>query len=280
MILKYVNSRGEEIDFISPGIRLKTAPFSVYQWSPVVKEQQYGEIITSFKKEASDYECQILFKGSVAQRKEKLNLFYSIVEYDIVTLNAGRLYHGNEYMSCFIIASQNEPLEGNTAAQKDVTIHTPYPFWIRETSKSFFPSEITNYNGQSFLDYPYDYGFDYAALAAGRATWNVDHFAPCKFKLLIYGPAVNPRIIINDNIYEVFVTLASSEYLVIDTFTNGKNSIEKFNSNGTTENCFNLRNKEESVFTPIVPENINISWLGTFGFDLTLFLERSEPLWS
>jgi hypothetical protein len=38
-----------------------------------------------------------------------------------------------------------------------------------------------------------------------------------------------------------------------------------------------MRNKAESVFEQIPAKSLSLSWPGTFGFDLTLYEERSEP---
>ena len=50
--------------------------------------------------------------------------------------------------------------------------------------------------------------------------------------------------------------------------------------NGQQVNIFDLRDKTNSVFEPIPGGNINLIWSGAFGFDLTLYQERSEPRWT
>ena len=49
MILKYINSKGEEIDFLGY-IRLKEGNFSSYEWEYESVEQRFGISITQFKK--------------------------------------------------------------------------------------------------------------------------------------------------------------------------------------------------------------------------------------
>lgn len=36
---------------------------------------------------------------------------------------------------------------------------------------------------------------------------------------------------------------------------------------------------EQSVFDPIGPGPISVNWSGTFGFDITAYIERNEPTW-
>lgn len=276
MILKYINSRGEEINFQGK-IKLKDANFSTYEWEYEGVEQRFGTSITQFKKSAKQYELTAVFFGSVQNRKDSLNLFTRIVEFDVINNTAGKLVHGEDYINCFCVAGSNEPQQGNTSTQKTFSLLTPYPFWIEEVSRSFFP--VADGKATGFLNYDFDYNYDFSALATGNEVWNVDHYAPCKFKMIIYGAVSNPRVLINGNIYEVQTNLEQNEYLIIDSFTNQKQTITKVTSSGQKLNVLNARYKKSSVFTPISAENMKINWNGTFGFDLTLFLERSEPKW-
>ena len=53
----------------------------------------------------------------------------------------------------------------------------------------------------------------------------------------------------------------------------------KYRNNGVMVNLFDLRGKEFSVFEPIPGDVVTVTWNGSFGFDITLFEERSEPAW-
>ena len=79
---------------------------------------------------------------------------------------------------------------------------------------------------------------------------------------------------INDHVYQILDVLGESEYVMIDS---KKGTIVKTTAGGQKVNAFDLRNKEESVFEKIPEKTLLISWPGTFGFDLTLYEERSEP---
>ena len=58
------------------------------------------------------------------------------------------------------------------------------------------------------------------------------------------------------------------------------NTVTKYRSNGTTLNIYDLRAKEESVFKKMPYGSVNVNWSGAFGFTITLFLERGEPIWN
>ena len=57
------------------------------------------------------------------------------------------------------------------------------------------------------------------------------------------------------------------------------NKVIKYAANGTQQDLYDMRAKQESVFDPIDPGNVRVVWSGGFGFDLTLYCERSEPRW-
>ena len=126
------------------------------------------------------------------------------------------------------------------------------------------------------MDFPEDFSFDFSPTKKGTAVWEVDHIIPSDFELIIYGPCVNPRILVNEYPYEVYVTLERNEYLIIDSRTN---TVMRYLQNGTAQSAFNERSLENSVFKRIPEGLLNINWSGEFGFDLTLFLNRREPPW-
>ncbi len=86
----------------------------------------------------------------------------------------------------------------------------------------------------------------------------------------IYGPVVNPRVMVNGYPYIVYATIAEGETLTID-------SIKKTVMCGE-RNLFDARNKKQSVFEKIPSGNLALTW-GNFKFKLTLYEERSEPKW-
>lgn len=216
-----------------------------------------------------------MFRGPIKQRKENLNRFFEIGERDILNETPGKLICGDHYIESYILSASTAPAEGTSWTEKTVRFFCPYPFWIKEETKQFFPQ--TESAPDEGLDYEYDYEYDYTGQKAGTASWNVNHFAKSEFRMTVYGPCVNPRVLINGYPYEVFDTLEAGEYLVIDS---RKNTVMKFLANGTAKNIYDLRAKTQSIFEPIPSGNLDIAWSGAFGFDITLFLERGEPKWS
>ena len=69
----------------------------------------------------------------------------------------------------------------------------------------------------------------------------------------------------------------SGEYLTIDSATK---KIFLTAVDGTTANKFNNRNRDSYIFEKIQPGGNVVAWDGTFGFDVILLEERSEPKWT
>ena len=275
MKVQYINSYGDVIDLLNFNTRMKDANFHDYEWEYDSIEQQYGIDITRFRKTAKEYEATIVFKGDLDTRKRNLNRFFEIAEKDIIDKNPGKIIWDDYYINAYAVSSSTYPNDDSGWTQKDVIFLCPYPFWIAEESRSFPPIE-QSVASDEYLDYEYDYGYDYSTPTDGSEIWEVDHFAPCEFLMTIFGPVSNPRILINGYPYEVYTELGSNDYLQIDS---RNNKVIKYLSNGTRQDMYNYRAKQQSIFEPITPGNITVMWPGTYGFDLTLFCERSEPKW-
>lgn len=107
-------------------------------------------------------------------------------------------------------------------------------------------------------------------------SWNIEHPTSSEFRMIVYGPCVNPRILINGYPYEVFTTLDARDYMIIDSQSD---TVYKYLNNGTVQNLFHNRGLEHSIFEKIPSGLLNFNWSGDFGFDLTLYLERREAAW-
>ena len=130
-------------------------------------------------------------------------------------------------------------------------------------------------DGDAYLYYPFAYPYMYSAPTNISYILN-EHYSECGFKMVIYGPCVDPAIRINGHLYEVIATLSEGEYILVDT---RDKSVKKYASDGTVEDLFNSRNKESEIFEWIPAGSLAVSWNLSFGFDITLFQERSEPRW-
>lgn len=282
----YVNNRGERIDlsdypYIFQEGNLLDWVYSYNTDSLATRDVTYGYKMAAKTipvKVAVLCDYTIPLEERKEQWKEAVDHLADVVHADVIDGKDGRLYTDTGfYLSCKIIGSEKTdwrmglPIMFNT-----LTVLADKPVWIREETKEFFSQSEVPAPENGFLDYEYDYEYDYTSQKIGTSDWYIDHYQPSEFKMTIFGPCVNPRVLINGYPYEVFDTFEAGEYIVIDS---RENSVVKHLSNGTVQDLYDLRAKEESVFEPIPSGYLNISWSGSFGFEVTLYIERGEPRW-
>lgn len=280
MKLYYENSEGTTLDLSGFPYLLTFTDAYGYAWE--VESAALGNNkskVQKFKRNSKQLSASIAISSRYRTDFTRyMDDFFSTVEVDVVANKPGKLITENgEYMQCYIVESENNRINPLMRLnERNVTIMSPYPFWITEATKHFQPVGREEIEGE-FLDYPYDYSYDYSYETPGIRTWNLDHYATSEFKMTIYGYCENPRILINGYPYQIFGTVEENEFLVIDS----KNkTVTHYLNNGTTENWFDFRNKENSVFEPLPSGNLTLTWDGTYGFDILAYLERSEPKWT
>ena len=273
MTVKYINSNNEEINLISFRTRIKDAIFHSYSWGYEGVTQQFGTKISNFTKEPIEYDATIVFRGSIAQRKESLDNFLRTAEIDVINKTPGKLIAGGSYINGYVISSSTQPYDGADWTQKDVVFLCPYPFWITEHPYYFKASEILSTNNKR---YPGRYAYRYANGLTNASITN-EHYAECNFRLIIYGPCNNPAIYVGGYGYLFKIVLEEGEYLEVDS---AAETVTKYMTSGIKVNAFNNRNFANSVFRPIQTGRQEVNWNGRFDFDLVLLEERSEPKWS
>ena len=275
MILKYVASSGDVYDLNAKNeILTREANYHSWAWIANGTDLQFGKRVANFSKEAAEYPVTLTFEGSRERRKNLIEALHEEFEADIRNKTPGRVIWGDYYIDCFIIESSTTPDERLAWTDNEVLLYCPYPFWIREETRSF---AIQNEErDEDFLDYEFDYSYDYS-YQPGFTEWERDFPFASEFKMVIHGPAQDPLIMINGYPYKIYDQIGSTDYIVIDS---RNNSVTKVTGSGQTLNIFDLRDKTQSVFAPIPGGDLAVSWPGTFEFDLTLYEERSEPRWS
>lgn len=273
--IKYVCSNGKEYNLVGDRMRATSGYFHEYEWKPSTAEQEIGVDVYGFTKDPKTYQMTLTLRGPLNERKRQLNELTDSWEYDIVNVTPGRIWFGTYYIDCYIKEMSNKVSSTRRNwIDCEIGIYCPYPMWAEEQTKRFWPDSAEKGEAYEFLDYPYDYVYDYSKPSSGTEHWNIDHYRSNNFEMIIYGPCANPRITIAGQVYQVFETLEEREYIVIDS---RKKTIIKYLSNGTRQNIFYKKNTGSSIFTEIPSGDLLISWSGTFGFDITVFKERSVP---
>ena len=274
MEIYYINSEGEKIDFLSEDYSLQTGDLFDYAWE---YQSQEDSAISGFQKGIQEKKLTFSFRGSSQKAcYENLNRFVAVTERDILVMTPGYLYVGDWYLRCYIVSGEMSDWEMDYGCiDCECALLTDVPVWIHESLQKF-RYDYDTIRSVSDLDFPYDFPYDMKKISGSEFLKN-DHYAPCEYKMVVYGPCESPRVVINGHPYQVFTDVAQNEYLTIDSKSR---AIYRIRSDGTLVNEFNSRQKypSPSIFEKIPAGTCTVAYTG-LNFDVTLYQERSEPVW-
>lgn len=151
--------------------------------------------------------------------------------------------------------------------------------WRSLRTVEFRPVEA---DGGEWLDYPHPYPHGWGRAPAPGSV-DTGLLSPCPVRLVVYGPAVSPYVVVGRNRYEVETNVPEGAHLVVD---GAQRTIVLVGADGTRTDCFaaGVRGTGagggEYVFEPVRPGEQAVSWDNSFGFDLGWYAEEGEPPWS
>lgn len=268
--LKYKNHLNEVFEFGKDGIFVDSNDLHDYEWAVTTKNDKIAALTRKVSKRQLPVKisCETEEEGIAARNK-----LFEIAEKDVLAMKHGQIICGDYYFKCFVTKSQKKSYQqSKRIMEATLTLTTDYPYWVKETKTAFSVNAATFSRN---LDYPYDYPFDYHSNLQNQPVTNTS-FAASNFRLIVYGPCVNPTISIAGHTYKVNCTVGEGEYLTIDSSTK---KIFVTGNTGETTNKFNSRNRDSYIFEKIPSGNHTVAWDGSFGFDVILLEERSEPKW-
>lgn len=224
----------------------------------------------------SGYEKEITIDvfGKRKEFVQNMEMLYRIISVDAETGKYGRLYVNDTFLPCQIYKTKKTGWKGYVYTEVELTFLAPELSWITVLKKIFYPQ--TEPTTESGLDFPTDFPFDFVNEKRGSSSFEISHIIPSDFKMTVYGPCTNPKILINGHPYEVRTTLERNEYVIIES---AEQTVYKYLANGTVSNLFNERGYEYSIFEKIPSGLVRVNWAGTYGIDLDIFLERREAAW-
>lgn len=266
----YISSAGNTYQLhTKDGIVHKRLPYRSWSWKARTTSLEQGVRVSSFYRDAAQYKSELLFFGSVEEQTELINDLHDEFEGDLRRKQAGKFIVEGHYLECYVNSVDARHTNGVTT--DSIQIYAPHPFWKQDEKIILEKSDVTS---GGFLDFPYDFQYDYTAPVTGERQIESDFPFESEFRLVVYGQAVNPRIVVNGYVYLLYATVPAGAYVVIDS---RQKSIMMYNANGTRTDLFNFRNKTNSIFAKIPAGNLDITWDSSYGADLTIFRERSEP---
>lgn len=269
--IKYIASSGNMYDLTTRDILHRKADYFDWTWKVEGAKKQYGSRVSRVSREPAQYEPELIFGRNQKNLRQTIQALHNDFENDMRRLQPGRIVWGDWYIDCFVNASKVDNLSFWKWISNKIQIYAPYPFWIKEEKVVL---STTPESTSGFLDYPYDYMYDFTAPTIGEKVVPSDSPFTSEFRMVIYGLAVNPRIVINGYPYILYTTIPSGSYVIVDS---KQRTIMMYGINGQKTNIFDFRNKSDSIFEKIPAGNLDIVWDATFGVDLTIFREKSEP---
>ena len=270
--LIYKNHMNEVFDFGKDGIYLDGNDIRDFEWKVTTKNNRISAFDYAVRKKKLPV---IIICDSEESGTAAKNRLFEIAEKDVLAMKHGQIIVGDYYMKGFITKSaKKDYLISKRYMKLTLTLTTDFPYWVKESKTTYSTSKAKS--GSAFLDHPFDYPFEWYQRMQSQALINTG-FVASNFRLIIYGACANPSISINGHEYQVECTVNSGEYLTIDSATK---KIFLTEMDGTVANKFNNRNRDSYIFEKIQPGSNVVAWDGTFGFDVILLEERSEPKWT
>ena len=214
--------------------------------------------------------------------EQAIDQLENVAEKDVLNTTPGRLYVGSSYMKGWLVGTTKDRwLQDLDSISNELTFKSDYPYWITEEEFHFYKQGSGNAEKMEWLEFPYNFPYEFSKVRNLQYI-NNSNYTASGFKMIIYGPCINPLIRIAGHIYELRTTLYEGEYAVIDSSTRyaKDRKIVKVRNDGTEENLFNSKNNASSIWEKIPAGLSIVSWNGAFGFDIILFNERGMPRWT
>lgn len=279
----FYRSKNGDIRFDAPPILYNDQDFFNYDYSfdllniPSGKSSKIQRL-TSYGKTFT-IELQVIGNNKADIMNMLHDRFKQDIEQYIETNELPRLYIGDTYVECLLTSKVSNGW--NTFKRyENITIQVlaPNPNWIKEDRFTYAQREET-YSAEKeaeFTRLPLRIPF---RLSEMNRIWNIrnESYADANIKIELEGPVINPTIYIGDRTYRVFVEIMENERLVINQ---RDKTVIRLAPDGTAINEFHNRDKEHSPFVPIGSGDNQVSIEGNFYFEIIVYQERSEPLWS
>lgn len=215
---------------------------------------------------------------TIKMTDEKANELRRVADADVTAKLPGTITVDDDWnIRCYIVSSKTSDVYWDWIECK-LTIALVDSYWWRKKQQHFV-SGLT----EDGLDYPHDYPHDFS-FQIGEGRVQVDSKIGALPLIRFYGPCANPYVIIGGNRYEVDVTLQSGSTVTIDA-TTAKPTVMQADAFGNTQSVFSSAVRDGGLnggsyaFQPLPGGQVEISWSGSFAFDLEWVEKDTEPPW-
>ena len=266
---KYINHLNQVVEFGSTKLLSNYNDLRNYEWH---YDTDFNKINNFNKDGIFQKKLPVILVGDNPQDAALLrNTLFETFEIDVLKQTPGKIQIGEYFYTCYVVSSiKGDYSSANNLLKLELNIISDTDVWTKETTYNFSKNQPSSGHG-----YVYGYPYNYAS-SANKSFFN-DALSDSDFKLTIYGTASNPSIYLGEHLYSVETGIEANEYLEIDS--NDK-TVQKVLANGTRVSVLEFRNRDNYIFKKVPISTVSVGWNNSFGFDLTIFDERSEPKWS
>lgn len=270
--MRYVNHNGRAFDFDRDGVASSMSE----GWDWEKEEVVLNGTVYGFRDESREVDVNMAI-GTSADAHEVMEELYRVIVEDLRDSQNGYLERDGWRCDAYVKASAKKNADYTGPKGYALTALLLDGYWYRESTTSFFRNEVSG----GGVDYEYDYEYDYGGTGVARLVSNPSVY-PSDFRMVIYGPATSPYVIIGGNRYEVSAHVPDGAVLIIDSKSG---TVEGVYENGDRVNMFGDaadggQGSGSYIFERIAPGDSAVSWDGTFGFDLTIRDRRDERSWT
>jgi hypothetical protein len=273
----YLNSLSEKVSLSKkPYSTDKNSLYDLaFNLSVISSPLREGGKVVQQKRSCKEKSLSLYVYGDTQEEHNAaLNRLAEVTQADVELLTPGRLYIGEQYLSCYISESaKSVSKDWTTVTGVTLTILPENPFWCTERSFSLYYSGNTSGEEQS---YPRRYNKRYAGGLGTTSLYN-EGYSDCPMKITIYGPAENPKFYVDNSLVGLNVNILSGEYAVIDQ---RDKTVYKVLESGEKINIFGSRIKNGNTFKYAKPGTSVLSCLDSASLDVVLIIQRGEPLWN
>lgn len=276
--IKYVNANGHEVILNSGNYTVSENDLRNFVWdyNTYNRPSGFGGRV-SFSRGVQE---KMLVVGVRAIKTDDFRRYAAeltaLTEPDILNETPGKLYIGNQYITCYMSTSSEVQHYARRAnwVRKELTVVVVEPFWHEEITQYFMIGQADDV--QNGKKYNGRYMYRYISDISSREMMN-DHYTASPMIITIYGPVEDPRLIIGGHEYTLTAEIVANQRIIIDQL---RGTIVAKNPDGAETNLFDQRSKIHDIFRYIQPGAQHVIYTGAFAFDITIVQQRSEPKWN
>ena len=282
--LKYIASNGTEYDLLTDDHFVTECNAFNYGFTPITFGKRYGSKVYGFEMPQKEINATLYAFG--VDRKNFINELIAEFDKDVLAMTPGTLVCNGYSIPAYCISQEDCTVNTSNLLWDSFkrTFLCPYPFWSKQSFNKLFVTSATEPEWEDIKDYvpvsengKADYMFDYMTHTGKNDSFTNEDLTGSEYVLVINGSASLPEIRIGDLTISMNLNILTDEFLTIDSRAK---TIVLTHADGTTENAFGYRDVSVDIFQKIPKGEIYVYWDGDYSWTLTLYDERTAPLWN